>query len=287
MSRLVFGFMWLVRFLPLGVIAAIGSLVGRALFWLIAERRRVVRINLEKCFPQMPRREREKLARAHFRAFGRSFIERGILWWSRRSRIQRIVRIDGIEHLKGLAGARVIVFAPHFVGLDAALSRLTTEFTMCGMYAKQKDPLFDRLLERGRTRFGGEGFSRQQGLRASLRPMKSGALYYYLPDLDFGRKHSLFAPFFGVQAATLDVLPQIARLTRAVIVPCVARMLPGGGGYVAQVYPAWSGFPSGDDAADVRRMLAFIEERVLEAPEQYYWLHKRFKTRPEGEAGFY
>jgi KDO2-lipid IV(A) lauroyltransferase len=286
MSRIVFGFMWLVRFLPLSVIAAIGNLIGAGLFWLIAERRKVVRINLEKCFPQMPRREREMLARAHFRAFGRSFIERGILWWSRRPRIVRMVRIDGIEHLKALAGARVIVFAPHFVGLDAALLRLTTEFPVCGMYAKQKDPLFDRLLDRGRTRFGGQGFSRQEGLRASLRPMKSGSLYYYLPDLDFGRKHSLFAPFFGVQAATIDVLPQIARLMKAAIVPCVARMLPGGR-YVARIYPAWSGFPSGDDAADVRRMLAFIEERVLEAPEQYYWLHKRFKTRPEGEPEFY
>jgi KDO2-lipid IV(A) lauroyltransferase len=286
MSRIVFGVMWLARFLPLAIIAAIGNIIGAALFWLIAERRKVVRINLEKCFPQMPPRQREKLARAHFRAFGRSFIERGILWWSRRSRIERMVRIDGIEHLKALAGARVIVFAPHFVGLDAALLRLTTEFPVCGMYAKQKDALFDRLLERGRTRFGGQGFSRQQGLRASLRPMKSGALYYYLPDLDFGPKHSVFAPFFGVQAATIDALPQIARLMRAVIVPCVARMLPGGG-YVAQVYPAWSGFPSGDDAVDVRRMLAFIEERVLEAPEQYYWLHKRFKTRPEGEPAFY
>jgi KDO2-lipid IV(A) lauroyltransferase len=286
MSRIAFGFMWLVRLLPLAAIAAIGSLIGGALFWLIAERRKVVRINLEKCFPQMPRRAREQLARAHFRAFGRSFIDRGILWWSRRSRIERMVRIDGIEHLKALAGKRVIVFAPHFVGLDAALLRLTTEFPVCGMYAKQKDPLFDRLLDRGRTRFGGQGFSRQEGLRASLRPMKAGALYYYLPDLDFGRKHALFAPFFGVQAATLDVLPQIARLMKAAIVPCVARMLPGGG-YVAQIYPAWSGFPSGDDAADVRRMLAFIEERVLESPEQYYWLHKRFKTRPEGEPELY
>jgi KDO2-lipid IV(A) lauroyltransferase len=286
MSRIIFGFMWLVRFLPLAVIAAIGNIVGGALFWLIAERRRVVRINLEKCFPQMPLPEREKLARAHFRVFGRSFIERGILWWSRRSRIERMVRIDGIENLKALAGARVIVFAPHFVGLDAALLRLAAEFRLCGMYAKQKDPLFDRLLDRGRTRFGGESFSRQEGLRASLRPMKSGSMYYYLPDLDFGPKHAVFVPFFGVQAATIDALPRIARLMDAVIVPCVARMLPGGG-YVAHIYPAWSGFPSGDIAVDVRRMLGFIEERVLEAPEQYYWLHKRFKTRPEGEPEFY
>jgi KDO2-lipid IV(A) lauroyltransferase len=285
MSRIIFAFMWLVRFLPLAAVAAVGNATGAALFWLIAERRRVVRINLEKCFPQMPHEQREKLARAHFRAFGRSFIERGILWWSRRARIERAIRIEGIEHLKA-AGSRVIVFAPHFVGLDAALLRLTMEFPVCGMYARQKDPLFDRLLERGRTRFGGQGFSRQEGLRASLRPMKSGSLYYYLPDLDFGRKHSVFAPFFGVQAATVDALPQIARLMRAAIVPCVARMLPGGR-YLAQIYPAWSGFPSGDDAADVRRMLAFIEERVLETPEQYYWLHKRFKTRPEGEAAFY
>ena len=128
--------------------------------------------------------------------------------------------------------------------------------------------------------------SRQEGFRRVLRWIKEGIPFYYLPDLDFGPKGSVFVPFFGVPAATARGLPYIARSTGAKVVPCVARMLPGGG-YVAQLYPAWSDFPSGDDVSDARRMMAFVEERVREMPEQYHWLHKRFKTRPEGEPKFY
>ncbi|TMG72659.1 MAG: lipid A biosynthesis acyltransferase, partial [Betaproteobacteria bacterium] len=157
---------------------------------------------------------------------------------------------------------------------------------LSSLYSHQKDPVLDRLLLRSRTRFRPYIVSRQQGLRKVLRWIKSGIPLYYLPDLDFGRTGTIFVPFFGVPAATAVGLSYIARSTGARVVPCVARMLPGGG-YVVRLYPAWHDFPSGDDAADARRMMAFIEERVLEMPEQYHWLHKRFKTRPEGEPGFY
>jgi KDO2-lipid IV(A) lauroyltransferase len=286
MSRLVFGFMWLVRLLPLRLLAGLGAALGGVLYWLIPERRRVTRTNLAKCFPSMPARSRERLARAHFRAFCRSFIDHGVLWWSSREHIERMVRVEGLEHLSALAGKPAVVFAPHFVGLDAGGLRLSMEAPMASMYSRQKDPRFDRLLHGSRTRFGARLYSRQEGLRGPLRAIKSGRPFYYLPDLDFGRKGSIFVPFFGVPAATVTALSQIARITGAQVVPCVTRMLPEGG-YVARLYPAWEGFPSGDDEADVRRMVAFIEERVLEMPEQYFWLHKRFKTRPEGEAKFY
>ena len=208
-----------------------------------------------------------------------------MLWWGSSERIKRMVRVEGLEHLDA-AGPRVIVLAPHFAGLDAAGIRVSIDRDMSSLYSHQKDPALDRLLLRGRTRFRKNIVSRQQGLRKVLRWIQSGIPFYYLPDLDFGRKGTIFVPFFGVPAATAIGLPAIARSTGAAVVPCVARMLPGGG-YVAQFYPAWRDYPSGDDAADARRMMAFIEERVLEMPEQYHWLHKRFKTRPEGEARFY
>jgi Kdo2-lipid IVA lauroyltransferase/acyltransferase len=285
MSRIVFAFMWLVHFLPLRAQAGIGTTVGRLLFWLIPERRKVTRINLEKCFPQQSPAERERLARAHFRALTRAFIEQGILWWSPRSRIESLVRLEGVEHLKG--HARTIVFAPHFVGFEATLYRLSLDHPVAMMYSRQKDPLFEGHLLRGRTRFGGFVYPRQGGIKKGIELINSGTLYYYLPDLDFGPKRSVFVPFFGVAAATVTGLAYIARTTGAAVVPCVTRMLPGGGGYLARLYPAWRDFPSGDDHADARRMMAFVEERVLEMPEQYFWLHKRFKTRPEGEARFY
>src|SRR5262245_16589110 len=276
--------MWLVRFLPLSILSRIGSGVGAIVFWLIPERRRVTRINLEKCFPHKSGAEREKLARAHFRAFCRAFVEQGILWWSPRERIEALVRLEGLEHLENTG--KTIVFAPHFVGFEATLSRLGLDFPVAMMYSRQKDPVFEARLIAGRTRFGGVMLPRQAGIKSGIELIESGKLYYYLPDLDFGPKRSVFVPFFGVPAATVTGLAYIARTTGAAVVPCVTRMLPGGG-YVATFYPAWRDFPSGDDVADARRMMAFVEERVQEMPEQYFWLHKRFKTRPPGEARFY
>ena len=285
MSRLVFAFMWVVRLLPLTVLSRVGGMTGSILFWLIPERRKVTRINLAKCFPDKSAKERETLARAHFRAFTRAFIEQGILWWSSKRTIRELVVLEGLENLKG--HARTIVFAPHFVGFEATLARLALDFPVSMMYSRQKDPVFEARLYKGRTRFGGVMLPRQAGIKSGIEIIESGTLYYYLPDLDFGPNRSVFVPFFGVPAATVTGLAYIARTTGAAVVPCVTRLLPGGGGYVARLYPAWRDFPSGDDHVDARRMMAFIEERILEMPEQYFWLHKRFKTRPEGEARFY
>ncbi|HKU45669.1 MAG TPA: lipid A biosynthesis acyltransferase [Burkholderiales bacterium] len=254
------------------------------MFWLIPERRKVTRINLQKCFPSMDPGKREALARAHFRIFVRAFIEQGNLWWAPRERIERMVRLEGVEHLRG---RKTIVFAPHFVGFEATLARLALEFPVAMMYSRQKDPRFEARLYAGRTRFGGVMYPRQGGIKRGLELIESGTLFYYLPDLDFGPKRSVFVPFFGVPAATVTGLAYLARTTGAAVVPCVTRMLPGGDGYVARLYPPWNDFPSGDDTADARRMMAFIEERAGEMPEQYFWLHKRFKTRPPGEARFY
>jgi KDO2-lipid IV(A) lauroyltransferase len=287
MSRILFALMWLAHFLPLRALSALGNAVGRAAFWLIPERRRVTRINLEKCFPRMAPAERERLAREHFRALCRSLFDRGVLWWGARAGVERMVRIEGLEHLRAHAGKPVILLAPHFVGLDAGFTRLACEADMVSMYANQKDALFAALLMRGRTRFGDQHLvSRQQGIRATLAAIKAGRPFYYLPDLDYGPRGALFVPFFGVPAATMPGLARLARAAGAAVLPCVTKMLPGGG-YVLAIEPAWDNFPTEDAEADTRRMNEYIERRVLEMPEQYLWMHKRFKTRPEGEARFY
>ena len=286
MTRLFIFLIWTLHFLPLAALAAIGSAAGRLAFWLVPERRSVVRINLAKCFPERSEAEREQLARAHFRYFCRSIVERSVWWWGSRERIRRLVRVEGEEHIAALGGRGAVLLAPHFVGLDSVM-RLAMQYPLVSTYSHQKNRVLDRMIFERRTRFGGGLFSRQETLRPAIRAIKKGSLYYYLPDMDFGRKGTVFVPFFGVQAATAVGLGYIARLARAPVLPCVTRMLPDGEGYVMRIYPPWPDFPSGDDAADARRMMAFIEERVLEMPEQYFWLHKRFKTRPEGEARFY
>jgi len=289
MSRLVFALMWLIHFLPLGAQAAIGNALGSLLFWLIPERRRVTRINLAKCFPRMEPAARERLARAHFRAFTRSFVERGLLWWAPRARIERLIRLEGLEHLRALGDTPAILFVPHFVGLDAGGTRIAIDVNVVAMFARQKDPRFARLLAQGRTRFGDQRLvSRQEGVRAAIQAMRRDQRpFYYLPDMDHGPRDAVFVPFFGVPAATVPGLSRIAQLAGAKVLPCVTRMLPGGGGYVVRIEPPWADFPTDDVEADTRRMNAYIEKVALEMPEQYLWMHKRFKTRPPGEARFY
>ena len=289
MSRVVFFLMWLIHFLPLGAQAAIGNAAGALLYWLIPERRRVTRINLAKCFPAMDPQARERLARAHFRSFCRGFVEHGLLWWAPRARIERLVRVEGLEHLRALGPAPALLFVPHFAGLDAGFTRLCMEIDMVGIYSRQKDPRFGRLLALGRGRFGNQRqVPRQEGVRAAITAMqREHRPFYYLPDQDHGPRNAVFVPFFGVPAATVPGLSRIAKLTGARVLPCVTRMLPGGQGYVVRIEPPWEGFPTEDLAADTRRMNAHIERLCAEMPEQYLWMHKRFKTRPEGEARFY
>jgi KDO2-lipid IV(A) lauroyltransferase len=236
----------------------------------------------------MSGRERVRLAKRHFRAFGRSVLERSILWWAPRGRVMRLVQVAGMENLLAAKDGPLILLAPHFVALDAGWSRLTCELDMAGIYANQKDPVFNAVLLAGRTRFGRQrALSRQDGVRAGLAALKENLPFYYLPDMDYGARDSVFVPFFGVPAATVTGLSRLARLAGARIVPCVTRMLPGGAGYEVRCYPAWADFPGDDPIADTRRMNAFIEERVRQMPEQYFWTHKRFKTRPPGEAKWY
>lgn len=288
LTRAALGLVWLLHFLPLAALASLGRGVGLLLYGVARERRKVVLTNLALCFPDKSETERRRIARAHFQAFARGLLEHGILWWGSKEQIQNLVRVEGLEHWQAVADRPVIWLAPHFVGLDMGGSRIITEWRGISVYSHQKDPVFDRVLLHGRTRFVKPVlFSRQDGIRSIVRAMRERLPFYYLPDMDLGERDSIFVPFFGVPAATITGLSRLARLAGAVIVPAVTRQLPGAAGYVLTFYPAWSDYPTDDVAADTRRMNAFIEERVLEMPEQYYWLHKRFKTRPAGEEKFY
>ena len=279
---------WLLGLLPLRVLVPLGKGLGMLVYWLVRERRRVVRTNLRLCFPLMPAAEREKLSRRHLRAFGRTVLEHSILWWGSEERIRRLVVFEGRENFDRELGKPLIVLAPHFVGLDMGGIRISIEYDVISMYSHQKNPALDKILLHGRTRFGQSVLvSRQDGLRPVIRGLRKGIPFFYLPDMDLGPKDSLFVPFFGVSTATVAGLSRLARLTGARVVPCITRQMPGAGGYVTRFYPAWDNFPGASVQDDTARMNAFIEDRVREMPEQYYWLHKRFKTRPPGEARFY
>jgi KDO2-lipid IV(A) lauroyltransferase len=271
--------------LPVAMLARLGEALGGLLHLAGGERRRVGALNLGLCFPDLPEAERARLLKAHFRALGRTTLLETVSWWGSRAEVERLVRFEGLEHVRVHQGKPLIWLAPHFVGLNIGGVRVTAEFApIVSLYARIRSPAFDRVMLHARTRFGAsEMYSRSDGIKPVIRAIRKGLPFYYLPDMDYGRKDAIFVPFFGVPAATITGLPRLARATGAVVVPCVTRWQDDH--YVTRFYPAWENYPSEDVEADTRRMNEFIEARILEMPEQYFWLHKRFKTQPEGRKG--
>ncbi len=287
-GRLGIFLLWLLHFLPLPLLAPIGRGIGMLAFVFIRKRRRIAAINLSLCFPSIPASERQRLLRRHFQCFGRALVESSIAWWGSPRRLRRVVRVEGQENVEALNGERFIALVPHFVGIELEGIRMTMDYRGVAVYVRQRDPYVEAFLKRKRERFAGTRMvARQEGVKPILRALQAGQALQLSPDMDLGIKDAVFVPFFGVPAATVTALPRMARLMRARIVPLVIRQLGGGRGYVARFYPAWENYPGDSVEDDTRRMNAFIEERILEMPEQYLWTHRRFKTRPPGERSPY
>ena len=288
LTRIGIFLLWMMHFLPFGVLVWLGNSLGWLLYQTAKERRNVGRINLALCFPNLSETERERILRDNFKMFTRGLLERTILFWSGKERICSLVKVEGIEHFNAIKGKPTILLTPHFVGMDVAGSWISQQVDAISVYSTQKNRYLSDLLYKKRIRFRDQRiFSRQEGLRPIVKALREGKPFFYLPDQDQTVKDGAFIPFFGVPAATITALPRLAAMTKAAVVPCVTRLLPGSAGYVLTFYPAWESYPTGDAIADTRRMNEFIEQRVLEIPEQYFWLHKRFKTRPPGEKEFY
>jgi len=289
LTRVAIAVMWMLHFLPQTLLARTGEVLGLVSMLLTHERRKVVGTNLALCFPDMSRRDLRRLRRAHFRAFGRALAETTIAWWSKAERVRVLAEIEGKEHFdRAIRKAPVILLAPHFVGVEILAIRLSLEADAQSMYSHQKDKVFDRFLMSRRTRFRPIRLaSRQDGIKPIVRGLKARLPLFFLPDMDFGPRDAIFVPFFGVMAATVNAVPRLAALTGATIVPVVINQKPPGQGYLIRFLPSWENYPTQDVRADTRRMNAFIEECVKAVPEQYYWVHKRFKTRPPGEEKFY
>ena len=286
LSYLALALLWLLHFLPLAMLATLGRMTGRALYYVAARRRKIVQINLAWCFPELDEAQRTQLAKANFETLGRSLLERGILWWASPERISRLIHIEGLEKIHALqaAGRPIILLAPHFLGLDVGGVAIAMRFKAVTIYAAQSNPVFDDVVRKGRIRFGDSiMLSRQDSVRASIKAMRAGRVFYYLPDLNFRRRESIFVPFFGIPTATITGLSRLSKAAGAAVVPCVTRILPAGQGYQVEIGDPWADFPTEDFEADTARMNAWIEAKIRTMPEQYYWVHRRFKTRPIGE----
>jgi Kdo2-lipid IVA lauroyltransferase/acyltransferase len=286
--RLLLVIMWLLHWLPLPILGRIGELIGAMLFGVVRSRRRIALTNLRLCLPHLSEGERMRIARRHFQLYARSILERGVLWWAPMARLKRLLVIEPGVPLAQIDSGPTILLCPHFVCLDVAGVAVMLESSLCSIYTRQQNEVFDQALRKGRSRFRPvKLFSRADGVKPILRAMREGLPYFMLPDMDFGAKDAEFVPFFGMKAATLTAPARIAAATRASVIPVVATFLPDYRGWRVRFYPAWENYPGDDMVEATRRMNTFIEERVLEAPAEYFWAHKRFKTRPPGEPGVY
>lgn len=283
------GVVWLLVFLPQTWRMAVGTRLGD-LFYLISSRaRRAAECNIGACFPELDDWLKHDLVRRHFRAFGAAMMGTSLIWWASLPRLQRLIQIRNREYYdQALSdGKRVILFAPHFLGLEVAGVFLAHERRIITMYKQPRNDLVDWVMRRRRLRFGGALFERDSHLKGMIRLIRAGYPFYYLPDQNPGDASHVFAPFFGIPVATITALPRIAQLTDAVVIPCFTRLLPKDGGYEIMLQPPLENFPTGDVVADTARMNRIIEEAVRVMPEQYMWTYKRFKQLPPGEPPFY
>jgi KDO2-lipid IV(A) lauroyltransferase len=252
------------------------------------ERREVAHVNLRLCFPALTHGARAELLRRHFLVLGRGLALACIAWFRTPDEVRAAVRVEGLEHLLALQGRPRILFAPHFVSLDTAAIRLSLEHDAVAIYSRQKQPAFDRFLVARRTRFRAiRMIPRDAGIRPVLHALREGVPLFFQPDLDFGPRDSIFVPFFGVAAATTSALTRLARIAGAAVLPVIAEQTADGMQCIVCIHPPLDAFPGESPEADTRRMNAMIEEHVRRIPAQYWWLHKRFKTRPAGERPVY
>jgi KDO2-lipid IV(A) lauroyltransferase len=260
-----------------------GAALGWLLYLVVASRRRVVMVNLALCYPQWSDDHLRATTRRVFIRFAQSWLDRGWLWHASVDVLHRRLVLEG--ELTALDGTTpTVLFAPHFMGLDAAWTALTLRIPrrFATIYSPQVNTDVDAWIYAGRQRFGGpEMVARLDGVKPIVTALRASEPLYLLPDMNFDPSESLFVPFFGVNTCTIPSLSRFAKLGRAQVVPIVTRMTPRG--YVVQAMPPWTDFPSADLVADTTRMNRELESYIAPDPSQYYWVHKRFKDRPAGE----
>ncbi|HEY2978758.1 MAG TPA: lipid A biosynthesis acyltransferase [Burkholderiaceae bacterium] len=289
-TPLLLGLLWLLSRLPLPLLALLGRGIGRLVWALAGGRRKVALRNLELCLPELGQARRRDIAREHFTLLGRSLLEYGMSWYASRERLMRLIQVEGDVKLADRSERPVMWLVPHFIALDiaAVAVQLFQSRPVVSVYMPASNAAFDAVVLRKRLRFGrGELYSRFESARTLMRKVREGYCFFNLPDMDFGERDAAFVPFFGVPAATLLAPSRLARALDMVVQPVVAEVLPRGRGYRVRFLEPLPDFPSDNAVADTARMNRWIEQEVRRRPEQYLWVHKRFKTRPPGEPSFY
>ena len=287
-SWLAVGLLWLLGRLPPRLGLMLVSPLGPLTYHLMGSRRKIAQRNIERCFPELNAAEREEILRGGFRSLARMLVETAWVWSAPIERLATRIRIEGLENLRDAEalGRGVLVLTFHTTCLEMGGFMLCSKTRASGIYRPLKNPVIEWYQNRGRTRTGGILIAKDNPRRA-IRILKNGGVVWYAPDQDFGADQTAFAPFFGIQTSTLLATRRFPALTGCAVVPMFPRYEKDSGMYVMTLFPALDNFPSDDVLADLTRVNAIMEEQIRKVPEQYWWIHRRFKTRPEGEPPFY
>ena len=286
-AYLAIGFMRLLAILPLSWVRGLGWALGSLLFLLLKSRRHVAIVNLTLCFPEHSRQQIRRLTRQNFIYYMQALLDRGWLWHGSAAVTLRRLKITGaVEQLQN--NEPVVLFVPHFVGLDAGNTAFTQQIPrkLITIYTNQANKTMDAWILKRRARFGNiRLFGRVAGVKEIIAALRSGEMLGILPDMGFGPEESIVVPFYGIPTYTVPSLHRFARLGKAKVVPVLNKMTNYG--YEVQVLPAWDNFPSSSMEADTTRMNKALEGYIESMPAQYFWVHKRFKDRPPGEKSVY
>lgn len=277
------GYAWmrLVVLLPFPVQMAMGRALGRSAYRLLRHRRHVAARNIDACLRELPAAERARILAEHFEALGLSIVEMGMGWFGSADAVRRRVDVEGAEHLRAALakGKGVILFSAHFTTFEffwPALKPLCTK--LCGMYKWQRNPVMNRVMSRGRGRYYDVMFAKDN-VREMIRVLRDNAVVWYASDQSYGGKGSVLLPFFGEPAMTNTAIGRLAKISGAEILPYYCRRLPNDR-YVMTIGAPLDGVPSGDDVADTLALTKKLEDYIRLCPEQYWWIHQRFKGRP-------
>lgn len=285
---ILIGLLWLVAKLPYRWLLALGKKLGKVLFKIGGKGKKTAIINLKLCFPALSAQEREKLLIKHFEAAGISLMETALAWWGNAHKLKPLLHIQGLEYWQQAlaAGKGVIFCSAHFMTLELAGRLLAMEQPFSVVYRSQKNAVLDKFAKRHRNRIYQRIIARGD-LRGMLKYLKQNGTVWFTPDIDAGLKNSVFVPFFGVPAATITATARLANMSGAQVLTAFCYRRSDESGYDVCISPPLANYPSTEPQQDAWYINQLIENAVLQAPEQYLWQYKRFKTRPGDESRFY
>ena len=287
-ARVGIGLLWLLNRLPWRWQIRIGRILGGFLYHLSPQRRHVTQVNVRLCFPELNPIEQAKMVKQVFANNGVGMFETAMAWWTPLEKLRGHFTLKGREHLEAaLAQNRgVILLGAHFSTLDLGGLLFSDYYPVDAMYRRHNNPMLEDVITRNRLRYFGQAIERSD-IRSVIRALRKNHIIWYAPDQDFGRKQSVYAPFFGVPAATITATSRMVKLNNSPILMLAQHRLPDDSGYELELFPVIEPFPTGDEEADATRINAEIERAIRKDPAQYMWVHRRFKTHPEGKNYLY